>query len=507
MLEDSPLDADLILARLRRAKLNFEATRVDSRQAFINTLGCRDFDVILADYALPDFDGISALSFAREHCPNVPFIIVSGVLGEEHAIDALQRGAVDYVLKPRLDRLPRAVERALSEARRETESRKAQAELHKWQEFCRRVLESSHDCIMTVAPDGTIQSVNTYGIVSMGIPQPTPESALNWYEVWDAADRDLARSAFARAPESGAESFESSTRTPDGKTCYWDVLVTPVLDSEGNPTEILSVARDVTDRRRAEQERIALLSRERQARADAENKAVKLQQSIEDLEHFASIASHDLKEPLRTVTMYCQMLSKKYDNRLDGEAKDYLTYIEQGTRRMSLLLHDLLSYSRVVHEEDEPAELVDLNSVIEDAMRNCSVAIGEAGAEVDAGKLPTIRGHRLQIVQVFQNLIGNAVKYRSTRPLRIEIRCEQLDGEFLISVSDNGIGFDSRYAERIFGIFKRLHGQEYPGTGIGLAICHRVVERHHGRIWAEGEAGKGATFRLTFPAIEAVEVY
>lgn len=496
LLEDSPLDADLTLTSLRRAGIEFHHCQVETKQAFLNELVNRRYDLILADYALPDFDGLSALKFARDLCPGTPFLIVSGVIGEEHAIEALQQGAADYIVKSRLNRLGPSITRALRLARAEEREQAAATELRKAQEFCRRVLESSRDCILAVDLSGTIQSMNPYAEVSLGIPPGV--SCPKWFDLWSEADRPAARKMFERAAGAGAESFEAMTGGNGSEPRYWDILLTPILDSDGPSEQILCIARDSTDRRRAEQERHMLLARERQARADLENKAIKLQQSIEDLEHFASIASHDLKEPLRTVMMYCQLLSRRCDGQLDTEAKEYMAYVEQGTRRMNVLLQDLLAYSRVVHDEDQ-ATVCRLSDVIDEAIRNCSVAIEEARAEISIGPMPQVRAHGPQMVQVFQNLISNAIKYRREERPRVDIAASEADGEWQITVSDNGIGFDNQYADRIFGIFKRLHGQEYPGTGIGLAICQKVIERHRGKIWAESEPNRGTRFHFTLP--------
>jgi signal transduction histidine kinase len=238
-------------------------------------------------------------------------------------------------------------------------------------------------------------------------------------------------------------------------------------------------------------------------RADSQDqlrrRAEDLARSNADLEQFAYVASHDLQEPLRMVSSYMQLLSERYENQLDETGQRYIHYAVDGASRMQSLVRDLLSFSRV---GSRGAELTptDLNRVLEQTLGNFELAIKESGAVVTSDRLPRVLGDSAQLTQLFQNLIGNAIKFRGSTQPEVRIQVEQQTGEWLVSVSDNGVGFDQKYAERIFVIFKRLHGrEEYPGTGIGLAISKKIVERHGGRIWAESEIGRGTTIRFTLP--------
>jgi len=216
MLEDSPLDADLSISCLRRAGLSFHYKQVDCRRDFLAALKEQHFDLILADYALPDFDGLSALRQARETCPGTPFIIVSGVLGEETAIEALQEGASDYVLKSRLNRLAPSVERALRLARAEERERASAEGLRLAQEFGRRLLDSSRDCIMTLSLAGTIEAVNPYGRISLGLRDGV--SGQPWLDIWTEGERPSAERAFEEAVAGGAGSFDGRTRANGGES-------------------------------------------------------------------------------------------------------------------------------------------------------------------------------------------------------------------------------------------------------------------------------------------------
>jgi light-regulated signal transduction histidine kinase (bacteriophytochrome) len=211
------------------------------------------------------------------------------------------------------------------------------------------------------------------------------------------------------------------------------------------------------------------------------------------------VASHDLQEPLRMVTGYTQLLAKRYGDNLDLSAKEYIGFAVDGAKRMSKLIQDLLAYSRVGAGGKEFAP-ADCQAIVAETLRALEPAIEKSAATVTHDSLPTVTGDASQLLHLFQNLIGNAIKYRDSKPPVVQVSCEQEGGNWLFSVRDNGIGIDPKYAERIFVIFQRLHtGEQYAGTDIGLAVCKKIVERHGGKIWVESELGKGATFHFTIP--------
>jgi PAS domain S-box-containing protein len=225
-----------------------------------------------------------------------------------------------------------------------------------------------------------------------------------------------------------------------------------------------------------------------------------LTESNTALEQFAYVASHDLQEPLRTMSMYAQLLTHKFAGKLDAEADQLLAFIMSGSIRMSALVRDLLAYARLTTEEERPSSVA-LDEDLEAALTHLSQAIEESGARVTHDPMPTLQVDRGQMVRLFQNLVGNAVKYRKPdQPPRVHISAEQKGAEWVISIRDNGIGFDPQDASIIFAPFKRLHAAgEYPGTGVGLAICRRIVQAQGGRIWAESKPGEGTTFFFTLP--------
>jgi signal transduction histidine kinase len=225
-----------------------------------------------------------------------------------------------------------------------------------------------------------------------------------------------------------------------------------------------------------------------------------LQRSNEDLQQFAYVASHDMKEPMRTISSYATLLQRRYEGRLGQDANTYIGFIVDGVRRMNMLITDLLEYSRAGESNNEEATEVDPEIVLSGVLQNLKVTIADTKAKITQDRLPVIRYDPVRLSQLLQNLIGNAIKYRAPgHPPVIHVSAILTEDGTVFSVRDNGPGIAAEYRETIFGIFKRLHGKEVEGTGIGLAMCRKIVERHGGRIWVESEPGEGSTFRFTVP--------
>ncbi len=272
----------------------------------------------------------------------------------------------------------------------------------------------------------------------------------------------------------------------DGTLVDVALSLSPLRDAAGNITAAATIAQNITARKRAER--------------DLVKQAHRLEASNRELEQFAYVASHDLQEPLRKVSSFCQLLAQEYQGRLDGEADQYIGYVVDGAHRMQQLIDDLLSYSRIGRTGEEMTD-VDCNEVMRRVRLDLAAAIEEIGAQVVTGDLPTVRGELPRLVQLFENLVGNALKFRGREPPRVEVSAARGDGEWQFCVADNGIGIEPQYADRIFAVFQRLHSRdEYPGTGIGLAICKKIVETHGGKIWLSSQPGQGARFCWTIPA-------
>ncbi len=235
-------------------------------------------------------------------------------------------------------------------------------------------------------------------------------------------------------------------------------------------------------------------------RADIEEA---LRRSNDDLRQFAYVASHDLKEPLRNIGGYSDLLQRRYQGRLDADANDFLRYIRDSVARMNALLHDLLAYAQVANHPEDATGTVPLEAVLSWALENLKGVIQETGARITRDPLPAVTGDFVRLSQILQNVIANSIKFHGEEPPAIHVSAARRGNEWIISVKDNGIGIEPRYHERIFGVFRRLHGSEYPGTGIGLSIAKKIIEYHGGRIWLESELGAGATFFFSLPADSA----
>jgi signal transduction histidine kinase len=373
ILEDVELDAELTEYEMRREGLNFKSRRVETENDFIKELENLKPDIILADYSLPTYDGLSALKIARDKSPKTPFIFVSGKIGNEYAIEMLKMGAKDYVFKHNLNKLVPAIERALIE-KNEIEE----------------LIESRQE----------LQTANEELIQMQG---------------------------------------------------------------------------------------------------ELKNTINKLTISNAELEQFAYVASHDMQEPLRMVASFTQLLDSRYKGQLDKDADEYIEFIVEGAHRMKDLIDGLLAFSRLKTQVSEFKE-VSLELLMADVTLNLKKSIEENKVQITYEPLPTITADFSQIMQLFQNLISNAIKFHANEPPEIHISAHDSGKEWLFSISDNGIGIDTNHQERIFEVFKRLHTrEEYPGTGIGLSICKRIVNIHNGKIWVESETGKGSTFYFTIP--------
>ncbi len=508
LLEDSKLDADLTIKHLAHAGLAFELTQIETQKQFVEALLERPFDLILADYALPDFDGQTALEVARKMSVDTPFIFVSGVLGEEIAINSLREGATDYVLKHRLERLGPAVKRALAE-RLERQARLATEAALRESEFRYKLLADNVQEYAFFMTDlqGRVTLWNKGAERIFG----RREAAVLGHSVEELflgpGDCSLAFGTKVPTLEE-KEQYEGWLFRSDG-SIFWASGITNVVRTANNQMQgFVTVIRDNSERKRAEEERMALLIREQAARADAEQRAADLVQanaalgrSNAELEQFAYAASHDLQEPLRMVKSFAQLLAHHCKGKLDAKSEEMLQFIERGSGRMQRLVDDLLSYSRVLHDRESNQKPIDLNISLDNALFYLRDQIETTRAVLLREPLPLVIADGDRIVLVFQNLLSNALKYRNSHPPRILVSAVRREAEWIIRVQDDGIGFDPQYSSKIFGLFKRLHrADEYAGTGVGLALCKQIVEQHGGLIWADSRLGEGATFSFSLRA-------
>ena len=275
------------------------------------------------------------------------------------------------------------------------------------------------------------------------------------------------------------EDFETVRMGNDGRTIQVSLAISPILDAKKAITGVSTIARDISASKKLEED---------------------LKRSNESLEQFAYVASHDLQEPLRMMASYSELLQRRYKGKMNADADEFIEYIVDGAQRMQKLINDLLSYSRIGRGE-KAVEEVDCNAVLARVLGGMRTTIEESGALVTHDPLPVLTGNEMNYIHLFQNLIGNGIKFHGAEAPRVHVKAERSGADWLFSVKDNGIGMDPQYKDRIFVIFQRLHGRgEYPGTGIGLSICKKLVELQVGRIWVESEPGKGAAFYFMIPA-------
>lgn len=304
--------------------------------------------------------------------------------------------------------------------------------------------------------------------------------------------------------------YEYKITDPEGNERWIIQSSLGIFDEDGQIVGIQGIIRDVTERIKTEQEleqyrqHLEKIVENRTAEIESKNK--ELQRSNQELEQFAYVASHDLQEPLRMVSSYTQLLSQRYGDKLDEKGHRFINYAVDGAARMQRLIEDLLSFSRVTTRGKEMVP-VDCLNLVGHVCESLKILIRQTGAEITYDQLPEVFGDAVQLEQLFQNLISNAIKFRGERKPQIHIGCKEVAGSYQFSIQDNGIGIDEKFSDRIFIIFQRLHTrEEYSGTGIGLSICKRIVERHGGEIWFASTPGEGTTFFFTLRAVSSFKL-
>jgi len=382
-----------------------------------------------------------------------------------------------------------------------TEQKRAQEAVRQANVYNRNLIEVSLDPLVTISPEGKITDVNEATVKATGVSRDRLIGTdFSDYFTEPEKTRDGYQLVFSQGT---VKDYPLTIRHKNGKLT--DVLYNASVykNESGNVLGVFAAARDVTIQKQAETElrrhkdTLETLVKERTSELETVN--TELLRSNENLEQFAYVASHDLQEPLRTMASYSELLERRYNDKLDTDANDFIGYIVDGAKRMQRLIHDLLAYSRV-GRTDMPIGEINSNAILERVINSLMPATEESKAVITLDELPTLVGSENNFIQLFQNLIGNALKFHGPEPPRVHVSAEKQHGDWVFSVRDNGIGIEPQYKDRIFLIFQRLHAKnEYPGTGMGLSICKKIVEIHGGRIWVESEYGKGSTFYFTVP--------
>ncbi len=362
-----------------------------------------------------------------------------------------------------------------------TRRKKAEEELRAASLYSRSLLEASLDPLVTISAEGKITDVNkaTEDVTGCSRTQLIGSDFSDYF-----TEPEKAKAGYEQVFTEGfVKDYPLAIRDKSGKTIDVVYNASVYRDPKGGIQGVFAAARDITQR----------VAMENELRQTME----KLRQSNSELEQFAYVASHDLQEPLRMVASYVQLLQRRYQGKLDPEADEFIGYAVDGANRMRGLIDDLLTYSRV-GRLGKPFEPTNLESTLDIVVKNLQASIAENKATITRDKLPVISADGGQLVQLFQNLIGNAIKFHGKEPPCVHVSAKDKGTEYQFAVRDNGIGIDPQYYDRLFKIFQRLHTrEEYPGSGIGLAVCKKIVERHGGRIWIESQAGKGSTIYFT----------
>ncbi|OGI02303.1 MAG: hypothetical protein A2X42_07015 [Candidatus Margulisbacteria bacterium GWF2_38_17] len=539
IVEDSEDDAFFMVREVSRGGYYVISERVENAVDMKSLLESKTWDVIISDYNLPKFSAPEALKLIKALRIDLPFIIISGVVGEEIAVKAMKAGAHDFIMKGNLTRLVPAIERELKEAEDRRERINAEQQLRNSEERYRAVIELSPDGIFIYNAEAIVFA-NSASAVLVGLNRPEDIVRSSIYDFVHPESRRIITDTFNDVLLLNKKIFFRDLKLlkEAGPIVFVDGAAVP-FNYMGEKA-ILLEARDITERKSMEEalmkardelelrvkqrtneleisneqlrqeinerHRIeAALERQAQELIESNSKLEKVNQELErsnrELELFAYVASHDLQEPLRMVASYVQLLARRYKGKFDTDADEFINYAVDGATRMQQMINDLLLYSRVETQGKELAP-VDCELVFNRTISDLQLKIDETKAVVTSDPLPLVVGDEFQLGQLFQNLIGNAIKFHGIEPPRVHISAERKGTEWLFSVKDNGIGLDQKYSERIFVVFQRLHFRdEYQGTGIGLAVCKKIVERHGGRIWVESTPGKGSVFYFTLKAI------
>lgn len=518
LVDDTPENLIALEAALHTLGEKLVAAH-SGREALRFLLEEDDFAAILLDVRMPGMDGFETAELirSRPRSRHTPILFLTGYRNEEHLFRGYDLGAVDFLFKPIVPEVLRSKVAVFVELSRKAKQLQQQAAvleqqtatLQKAEQRFRSLLEAAPDAMVICHENGEIILVNSRA-----------EDLFRYHrsELLGCEIRLLVPEFIAARPildsrlmdeDSSPEPVEFEAMRRDHDAFPVEISLSPLQADEG-PLLILAI-RDITERKRGEHERAEAEGKVRELNAYLEELNAHLEERVferteelvrsnDELAQFASVASHDLREPLRTVSLYTQLLEKECGQSVGEDGRAYMRHIIENSERMENLVRDLLDFSQLDARASDHFASLSSEEALQAALKNLTVQMEKSSAAVTHDQLPEIDGDALQVSRLFQNLILNSIKYRQPGVTpRIHISAVRHGGECTFAVRDNGIGIDPQYLEGIFGIFKRLHGHENPGSGIGLAICKKIVDAHGGRIWIDSVPGKGATVSFTLP--------
>lgn len=498
ILEHDANDIELLQYELKKHFPNHESKAVQNEHHFVEALNGYMPDIILSDYALPAFDGVTAYHIKQKQLPHTPFILVSGTVGEEKAVELIKDGVTDYVLKDKLYSLPSKVKRALNEQEEKVKKEEAEAARLKSEANLRSIFENTETGFYLLDTTANIISHNktVKGFIKQTVGIELQEG-VNLLSIFPPQRQQEYQQLLTRAMQGHNVQHETHYPHLDGTDAYYSITGSPVINEAGTVLGVCVAVIDITEKKKAEKE-IQELNEQLERRVTERTR--ELQQANKELVAFTSTVSHDLRTPLRSIGSFTSLIRKKYGNGFNEDCAELFGLVESNVHKMSQLIDDLLAYSRAgkISPQRNTVDIVDMAKVITQEILQSYTPVVH---EVSFGEACSVPCDGTLMRQVLQNLMGNAIKYSAKKEKpHIAFNWYEKDGEIIFSVKDNGAGFDMQYHDKLFTVFQRLHtDSEFEGTGVGLAIVERILSKHGGRIWAEAVVDEGATFYFSMP--------
>ncbi len=493
LVEDNLTQQKLITLLL--SKRNYIVSSVDTVELALNKLKSFMYDVIVLDLSLPDSHGLATLQRVQQYTQKTPIVVLTGVEDESLAIQALQLGAQEYLIKgkPSDDSIYRCLRYAIERA-------DILNKLKRIEFFNSSIIDCALDPFISIDTNGIIKNWNkqaefmlgwmSYEIIGENFIKVLRPQSLGKNYLNVLADFTISENINQRI----SKRFEIIISNKNNQELPVEVSLFNVWTQDTHFYCLF--LRDITDKL-AFQDKIANLTQDLENRF--KEKTQELLRSNEELKQFAKIASHDLQEPLRVIQGYTKLLSKRYKGKLDKDADEFMAYITNGTERMIQLIQAVLRHSRVTQPQKQ-IKILNFKQIINDVLVDLGSAIAEKNVDIIYDTFPDIEMEEVLAIQLFQNLIGNALKYSQKDHSIIKIYYIENNNEYIFTIEDNGIGIDSKYFKKVFDMFCRVHNPAiYSGSGMGLAICKKIVESYGGRIWVESEVDQGTKFNFTFP--------
>ncbi len=487
VVEDTPQDMALINHELRKAGLRFRSRRVESREAFLHELEHHSPDIILSDHGVPGFDGFAALAEARNRCPEAPFIFVTGAPRHEAVRQTLHSGADDYVLKSHLHLLGPAVERALREAATRANRSQLESALQNAEEQLHLLTEELKEHATFMLDDeGRVASWNPGAEEMLGYePNEILDRPFDEIFIPQAGSQKLPRELLDTAEREGRAGSTISLARKNGNPISLNATIIVLRGQSRNARGFFCVLHDT--------------NRSKNPPVQSKEELARLEAASSEMEKLTHAIALDLQLPLRDIESCSELLMKNAAGQLDQKNQNYLNTIQKAAHLMSHLIDDLFTFSRIGQTQMYHLTL-SLKDVAKEVIHDLRHETEGRDVEWILGDLPEVVGDSVMLWQAMTNLISNSLKFTRTKEhARIEVGARDDGREHTIFVRDNGVGFDPQCADRLFGVFQRLHTKEFEGTGVGLANVRRIIERHGGRVWAEGAPDEGATFYFTLP--------